>query len=593
MKTFLSSTLVQKIIFVISIALILFLSAISFKNINKVSESTKKVNHTYEVSITLEKLFMSLKDLETAKRNYILTRNDTLKKQIFTEKIKINQLSKQLSFMLKDNKLQMRNLNDLEALINVKYTLVENAFHLKPLDYNDFNTVKEYLLKGSPIMEKIKNKITEMTEIEARIFNKRSRDYDEISQNSPVIIFITLLITIFLLGSSLLMLLRTLNETKKYNVKLVMAKESANMAESIGKYGTLLYNINTDKFEFSDNEFRLLGYEPNGFNSDIESYIRNIHPDDRDYISRITAQIKYAQSLGPVSFRIIRKDGKIIYMKATSKMVQNLLGEKIVIGVTTDVTQEYLGNLNLAQKNRELEESNKELQAFNYIASHDLQEPLRKIETFISRLEQKDYQNFTDTGKQYFDRIKVSASRMRLLIQDLLHFSRTNKTEKVFEYTNINKLLENAKNEIAESIEENKVTIEAAKLPTIKVISFQVQQLFINLIENSIKYAKENVQPIIKIDYQLAYETEIAGQKFPNKRKFHKIIYSDNGIGFSQEYSQKIFELFSRLHDKDTIAGTGIGLAICKKIIDNHQGFILAEGKLGKGAIFTMYFPID
>jgi hypothetical protein len=120
-----------------------------------------------------------------------------------------------------------------------------------------------------------------------------------------------------------------------------------------------------------------------------------------------------------------------------------------------------------------------------------------------------------------------------------------------------------------------------------------VQQLFINLIENSIKYAKENVQPIIKIDYQLAYETEIAGQKFPNKRKFHKIIYSDNGIGFSQEYSQKIFELFSRLHDKDTIAGTGIGLAICKKIIDNHQGFILAEGKLGKGAIFTMYFPID
>ncbi|WP_395043104.1 ATP-binding protein, partial [Flavobacterium sp.] len=181
--------------------------------------------------------------------------------------------------------------------------------------------------------------------------------------------------------------------------------------------------------------------------------------------------------------------------------------------------------------------------------------------------------------------------RMRILIDDLLQFSRTNKTEKVFEVTDLNLLLENAKQELAQNIEDKNATIESNVLPYLNVIPFQVQQLFTNLIGNSIKYSKENVAPIIKISSSMVVaQNDVLLPR--NKNKFHKITIKDNGIGFNQEYADRIFVLFSRLHNKNEYTGTGIGLAICKKIVENHKGYIFAKGQINEGATFTVYLPI-
>jgi light-regulated signal transduction histidine kinase (bacteriophytochrome) len=169
--------------------------------------------------------------------------------------------------------------------------------------------------------------------------------------------------------------------------------------------------------------------------------------------------------------------------------------KKTLIGINSDVTEQYLNNLILEERNRELEQSNKELASFNHVASHDLQEPLRKILTFISRISETETAGMSESSKEYLSRIKISATRMRILIDDLLLFSRTNKTEKVFEKSDLNLLLELAQQDLAQIIEEKNAIIKSVLLPQLTVIPFQIQQLFTNLISNSLKYSKKNHHP--------------------------------------------------------------------------------------------------
>jgi len=180
---------------------------------------------------------------------------------------------------------------------------------------------------------------------------------------------------------------------------------------------------------------------------------------------------------------------------------------------------------------------------------------------------------------------------MRILIDDLLQFSRTNMFEKVFEDSDLNELLENAKQDLAELIEEKSVVIESDVLPTLHVIPFQIQQLFLNIIGNSIKYSHEDRTPLITISSsQVIAQDEVLLPRTIDK--YFKITFTDNGIGFEPKYDKKIFILFNRLHNKNEYEGTGIGLAICKKIVENHKGYLFAEGTPNVGSTFIVYFPV-
>lgn len=245
----------------------------------------------------------------------------------------------------------------------------------------------------------------------------------------------------------------------------------------------------------------------------------------------------------------------------------------------------------LRTMNRELETTNTELNSFNHITSHDLQEPLRKIETFISRLEDKERQNLSDTGKQYLDKISSSASNMRRLIQDLLLFSQTNSTDRGFEKASLQQIIEDVTNDLVDELEtRNGKIMVAHDLPEIECIPFLMHQLFANLIGNSIKYSKADIPPLIEVSYSF-YEPDDSDKKIFTDSRYHKITLKDNGIGFEQQYASKIFDLFERLHQKNEYSGSGIGLAICKKIVDKHGGVISAEGVPGKGASFYIFLP--
>lgn len=239
----------------------------------------------------------------------------------------------------------------------------------------------------------------------------------------------------------------------------------------------------------------------------------------------------------------------------------------------------------------ELTLANKELESFNYISSHDLQEPLRKIQLFGARLIEKESQNLSDNAKEYIKKMMHSANRMQILISDLLAYSRTNTSERKYENTDLNKIVEEVKEELKEELRKKHATIEAKELCHANIIAFQFRQVLYNLLNNSLKFSNPETPPHISITSRIASGKEIGLHQLSPEKKYCHITIADNGIGFNPEYKNRIFEVFQQVHSKEQYGGTGIGLAIVKKIIDNHHGYISATGELNKGAIFDMYIP--
>ncbi|QWX85007.1 PAS domain-containing protein [Cellulophaga sp. HaHaR_3_176] len=241
---------------------------------------------------------------------------------------------------------------------------------------------------------------------------------------------------------------------------------------------------------------------------------------------------------------------------------------------------------------RSLENRNKELEAFAYVSSHDLQEPLRKIQMFADRVASRELDNLSDRGIQDFNKIISSAERMRTLIEDLLAFSRTSNNEAKFEKVNLKLVLMEVIDTLSDKIKATKTRLEYDALATAYVIPFQIRQIFQNLLENAMKFAKDDTTPIIKIKTLVVSGEHLEHLNLLPESTYSEITFTDNGIGFAPQYGEQIFELFQRLHGKLEYKGTGIGLAIVKKIAENHHGAIIAIGKEGVGAEFKLYLPL-
>ncbi|MCH6232868.1 CheR family methyltransferase [Cognataquiflexum rubidum] len=268
--------------------------------------------------------------------------------------------------------------------------------------------------------------------------------------------------------------------------------------------------------------------------------------------------------------------------------IYNTKLEKAVLERTKQLD---LSNKALSEKNNELGRMNKELEAFAYVSSHDLQEPLRKIQTFADRILEKELVNLSDSGKVYFQHMQKSANRMQKLIEELLTFTSLNSAERKFEELPLEDIVHDVQMEIKEELEAKHAVITIEKMCKVSVIPFQFRQLINNLISNSLKFSKPGIPIKINIFSEIVKKEKIKTIEKLSQESYCHIRFADNGIGFDQEYSQRIFEVFEKLHSKDEYPGTGIGLAIVKKIVENHNGFIYATSELNKGTIFDIYLP--
>lgn len=493
--------------------------------------------------------------------------------------------------------------------------------------------------------------------------------------------------------------------TRKLSQNEILLKE----AESISHNGSFEWFAGVDHFFWSEEMFRIHGYEPNSVDITITFYQTLIHPDDLEKCKKMVSEVMENKQDFSAEFKIIRPDNTVRYVYLTAKVILNkeeninkIIGnlqditelkntaillektesiyktiasnvpdsivlmfdknynlilfdgpiienikfknelttgthinnifpdneqflEKAFAGEELQIEKEFDGNRTfmidfkpvinavgevfnvmvvmhditeikkvqkrLEEKVEELNRSNQDLEQFAYVASHDLQEPLRKIRAFGDRLQTKYSNNIQEEGLDYIKRMQSASERMQTLIDDLLTFSRVTRTDEVYEDVDLLDQFQKIIEDLEYTIEKKDATVDIMVNHHIEGVPSQIRQLFQNLISNAIKFTKEGEPPVVEIKSEILRGETLSNDLEP-QRDYCRIIVKDNGIGFDQQYADKIFELFQRLHTRNEYQGTGIGLAVCKKIVEKHNGTISVESKLDKGTTFTIILPV-
>lgn len=366
----------------------------------------------------------------------------------------------------------------------------------------------------------------------------------------------------------------------------------------------MLWLSGTDKNVYFVNQV-WINYRGTSFEEEIGTkWALGVHPDDRETSWKVYSEAFDLRENFSMEYRLLNSEGK--YRWISSKGVPRFTDNGDFLGYAgccadIDDQKNFAAKLErevrlrtkeVVEKNKELNEKNVELNSFASIASHDLKEPLRKIHMFGKMIKDRET-SLSENSKHHLERILFSTDRMQQLINDLLSYSEINGVTSIKVRTDLNLLLTKVILDLKEAIDESGAVLEIDDLPHLGVIPSQIMQVFTNLFHNAIKYSKRGETPLIKVSYETVIGKNIEDLGANPIKNYHKISVKDNGVGFPSEASEQVFDPFKRFHDKDEYSGTGIGLAICKKIITSHKGFITADSANGEGATFTIYLPYD
>lgn len=393
---------------------------------------------------------------------------------------------------------------------------------------------------------------------------------------------------------------RQLEVTSGIADTLADSEQRLRLVVDAGKMATWEWTVGSDAIEFSPAMEELHGIPISTFGGDLPAFLANVHPEDRDMVSQCLLATLERRIEHQIEYRVVLPDGGARWIEGRGKLFTDMTGKpQRVIGVCMDITPRKWAEqaqrrtkdelerqvdertAELQSVNRQLVASNRELEDFASIASHDLQEPLRKIQAFGGRLENRAGAALDEESRDYLKRMLRAAGRMQRLISDLLQFSRVTTKAQPFAPVDLNAIVGDVLSDMETTIEQSGGRVEAGPLPTLDADAVQMQQLLQNLIGNGLKFCKPEVPPVVKV-----YQAPAA----PDSKI--RICVEDNGIGFDEKYLDRIFNVFQRLHGRSEYEGTGIGLAVCRKVAERHGGSITATSKAGVGSTFIVTLPL-
>ena len=589
MKYFINNA--TSLFFALLIVLLITASFFSFYNIKDLGKTAERVNHTNSVKLKLLELMSVIKEAESGQRGFLLTGDNTyLQPLINTNKV-IPLIFKALDSLLSDNYNQINRLQYLKGLTFERLFIVKQVIELSSV-----NTPRPYIIssikKGKLKMDEASFLADEMVDSQNSLLKESIAKNNRNIRFTPIFALVISMLGVVLMS---IVFVRAREESALRQEAIEALKQKNNDMEQQQNFVDAIFNASVDVISYLDKDlifrkFNNAGVAVYGRSKeeligknfiDLYPHVKNtgLYDDLQKALNgELVHQNEYYSPPTKKYFELF-----LVPLKNSTLQIDGIL--MIAHDITLIVESKQL----LLQQNLQLEQSNKELTSFSYIASHDLKEPLRKIQIFTKRISENTI--ITEKQKDYFNRILSASIRMQNLIDSLLNFSLANNTLLNFEDCDLNEILKISKNDLDETINEKNAVIIFDHLPVIKGIPIQLTQLFTNLLDNGIKYCKSGTQPLIKITTRRVSGKEIVSPYANKKIEYELIQFKDNGIGFEQEYEPKIFEIFQRLHPRHHYTGTGIGLAICKKIVSNHQGIISAESSLGNGASFNLLFP--
>jgi PAS domain S-box-containing protein len=568
------------------------------------------VIRSHDTRASIRETVLLVTSAERDLRNYLVTGNESYLRFSDSGAVQAAERIEQLRKLTADNLAHRQNIEDLKSAVDAKLADLRRSRDLRNTRGANAPVDAVEMDRGQALMQRIRDVARSMMDEEERRLLSQSRAEARTSRQAEIIFASAIVITLVLLVWAGRLLkkyaarrdqaeraleqkvreIEALNRDLARRVEERTAElrdraEGLRLALEAGRMGVWEWNRDSNTVKWSPSLEAIHGIAPGTFGGTFEAYLSDVHPDDRALVEQSVTRSLEQKADHSLEYRIVWPDGSVHWLQGKGRVVLDASGNAAgMTGLCMDITErkhaaDRLAQLNadLRRSNESLERSNEDLERFAFVASHDLQEPLRTITTYAQLLARESPGQPESDAATFVYNIVDATKRMRQLLADLLTYSQLGaRRDYPVEAVDLNFVLESVKQNLKVAIDESGAVITADRLPTLAASAAHVIPLFQNLIANAIKYRSEQL-PRIHISVQ-----ETDGQL--------RFAVTDNGIGIEPEYHERIFEVFKRLHGRK-IPGTGVGLAICQRVVERYGGRIWVESQAGQGATFLFTLP--